>query len=98
MSHVCACPNPPGGQIVCSDDQLAICGFRDGQFVGGCFAVPAYNSMSWTLQTITGAHAAAHTYDQAIAILKLGFYENPATGEIVRFSLPKDFWQGNSAR
>ena len=41
MSNVCPCPNPPGGQIVCSADQLAICGFRDGKIVSGCFDKPA---------------------------------------------------------
>lgn len=38
----CDCPEPPGGSIRCRDDQLAICGYRDGKIVSGCYDRPGY--------------------------------------------------------
>jgi hypothetical protein len=66
MARTCNCPNPPGGSITCSDDQLAMCGYQDGRIVSGCFDPPsAIAAMptraerttalsNWALQQITG--------------------------------------------
>ena len=65
MSKTCDCPTPPGGSITCSDDQLAICGYRDGKIVSGCFDPPSgvaatprnqrITAMNnWVLERITG--------------------------------------------
>jgi hypothetical protein len=40
--NVCNCPEPPGGNVTCRDDQLAICAYQHGRIVGGCYDKPGY--------------------------------------------------------
>jgi len=40
MANSCECPTPPGGLVVCSDDQIAFCRVSDGQTVSGCISTP----------------------------------------------------------
>lgn len=101
MARTCDCPKPPGGSITCNDDQLAICGYQDGQIVSGCFdpppsvaAMPTRGQRitalnNWVLEQITGESRAL---DQKIspredAILRSGEYVN-ARGEKITFVLP----------
>ena len=102
MSNVCPCPNPPGGQIVCSTDQLAICGYRDGKIVSGCFDRPsearqaATKSESdlivanWSLSIITGVSRpfSQTLEDDDVQLLQSGEYRSGAT--LIKFSLPED--------
>lgn len=101
MAKTCDCPMPPGGSIVCNDDQLAMCGYQNGQIVSGCFdppqaiaALPTRNQRivarnNWVLQEITGEH---RSFDQRITpqenrILLSGEYVN-ARGERLSFVIP----------
>ena len=101
MPIVCPCANPPGGTITCNDNQLAICGTRDGQIVAGCFDPPATISdavtpldriivtANWTLSLVTGKvrddHQELSAEDRAI--FNAGVYKNEK-GEEIRFTVP----------
>lgn len=66
MSNICRCPKPPGGSVRCNDDQLAVCGYENGEIVSGCFDRPEHLLLiknedeknlalaNWTLSRITG--------------------------------------------
>jgi hypothetical protein len=104
MSNVCKCPKPPGGSITCSDDQLAVCGYQDGEIVSGCFDRPGHlESISdshqrnlalgnWVLSTITGVvRTDSDPIDPNLAaMLRSGQYMNERTGEVLKFSVPRD--------
>ncbi len=105
MSNVCKCPDPPGGSVTCNDDQLAVCGYQDGQIVSGCFDKPDHlRSISdkeerllalknWALSTIMGVYRSEDDPigPELTAMLASGQYKNEQTKEIVRFILPRDF-------
>lgn len=38
--NVCKCPNPPGGQIICGPNQLAICRINNGKIESECVDPP----------------------------------------------------------
>ena len=101
MAKTCDCPEPPGGSITCSDDQLAMCGYQNGHIVSGCFdppptiaALPTLGQRvtalnNWVLQQITGV---SRSSDQRIApkedaILQSGEYVS-AQGDKLTFVLP----------
>lgn len=101
MAKTCVCPSPPGGSIVCSDDQLAMCGYQNGQIVSGCFdpppdipALPTRDQRvtalnNWVLEKLTGE---ARSYTQQItaeedATLRSGEHVT-ASGEKLSFVLP----------
>jgi hypothetical protein len=103
MSRVCPCPNPPGGQIVCDDNQLAICGFRDGKVISGCFSIPANIIQvredqersivlsNWVLSMLTGADRSPYANISPADFLMLSSGEfTTEGGDMVRFSLPND--------
>lgn len=104
MEKKCACANPPGGEITCSDDQLAICGVIDGKLVVGCFDKPSSvtqienenrritASANWVLSRIMGA---ARSPDQEITsqdlvILSASEYNSQDQKTSVKFSIPND--------
>ena len=102
MSHNCPCPNPPGGQIVCREDQLAICGFRDGKLISGCFDKPKAAFLTeqdnfqflanWAVTMITGEPRSRHNplSFKELSILRSGRYQDDRTKSVIRFSLPPD--------
>jgi hypothetical protein len=112
MSKVTPCSLPPGGNITCNDDQLAICGVIDGKIVAGCFDPPpsvaqipggptkAIAMANWALSQITGESrdSRAEVTDQEFSILSSGKYVNPSTKEEVSFSLPADAEAGGQAQ
>lgn len=101
--NVCDCPKPPGGRVVCRQNQLAICRWNDGEVESACIDPPLSASglsdkrgntviRNWALSVITGAE---RTSDQILTaedhgILSEGRYHNKETGQIVTFSLPED--------
>jgi hypothetical protein len=104
MEKKCPCANPPGGEITCSDDQLAICGVIDGELVVGCFDRPSTVMhianedrrtaalANWVLSQVTGA---ARNPDHEIspqeqAILLASEFTSGAKDTKVRFSIPSD--------
>jgi hypothetical protein len=104
MHKGCPCSDPPGGEITCNVDQLAICGVIDGELVVGCFDKPA-NIMrlknntqrknavaNWVLFRVTGVE---RPVDQELSpddlwILQQGEYESSNRETRVKFSLPRD--------
>lgn len=104
MSNVCKCPKPPGGQVSCSHDQLAVCGYRDGEIVSGCFDRPAHVGFvldknernlvvaNWVVSMISDTAREEHDPidSDVLAMLASGQFLNPTTGEVLRFGLPKD--------
>jgi hypothetical protein len=103
MSNVCNCPNPPGGKVTCSDNQLAMCGYKDGQVVGGCYDRPeAVASITerteqnlalanWALSEILGISRSLEDSIEPdlVTMLRSGRFENEA-GEILNFKVPRD--------
>ena len=101
MARTCDCPHPPGGSITCSDDQLAMCGYRNGIIVSGCFdPPPSIAAMktkeqqflalhNWSLQEITGKSRALIQSISATErdILNSGEYVS-ASGQKITFVLP----------
>jgi hypothetical protein len=110
MSHICPCPNPPGGQIVCRVDQLAMCGFRDGKIVSGCFDKPSQVRQgksedeknlivaNWSLSMITGiSRPLLQSLDnEDLQVLQSGEYQRRAT--LIKFSLPRDLELASTAQ
>jgi hypothetical protein len=110
MSNVCNCPKPPGGHVTCSDNQLAVCGYRKGQIVSGCYDPPEHAALikdeerrtlvvaNWAVSMITGIGRQdddAFDFD-LFEMLMSGRYKDEATGEIITFGLPSDVeLQGN---
>ena len=104
MSNVCRCPKPPGGSITCNNDQLAVCGYQEGEVVGGCYDKPQslefitnedernLATANWSLGLITGTPRS--DYDpidsDSFGILRSGSYRSESTGEVVTFVLPRD--------
>ena len=103
MSNSCDCPNPPGGTVICSDDQLAVCGYVNGRIVSGCFDPPEHVSKlqpqhvnirvaNWVLSVVTGEHrpSGQRITSQDVGILQSGKFTS-LKGDSVSFSLPRDF-------
>jgi hypothetical protein len=104
MSNVCRCPKPPGGKIECSDDQLAVCGYQNGEIVSGCYDRPAHVReiedlpqrnlvlANWVISTITGEYRSdfALIDSSLFAMLRSGQYIDGATREVLTFGLPRD--------
>ncbi len=104
MTNTCQCPKPPGGAIQCKDDELAVCGYQNGEIIGGCFERPQSIDWitnrdeknlaiaNWCLGVITGSSRS--DYDaiepEQFAMLRKGSYQDEFTGEIVKFVLPRD--------
>lgn len=108
MSKICPCPNPPGGHIVCEDNQFGMCGYRDGRRIGGCLNPPSAVTRltnadernlamaNWVLTALTGVQRArAETiWQEEISLLYAGEYVTP-TGGVIRFNLPSDLDLGD---
>src|SRR3954447_11049867 len=103
MSNICTCPEPPGGSITCGAQQLAMCGYRNGQIVSGCFDRPAALSAlikpnqrlaasNWMLSMIMGVSRSDSDAIEPhlLVMLNSGHYENEETGETIEFSRPSD--------
>jgi len=101
MARYCPCPNPPGGHIVCEDDQFGMCAFVNGRQVGGCLSLPAtlavianydernVSTVNWILSTLTGIGRSwtAPVSSAEVKLLSSGSYTNKS-GQTVHFSLP----------
>jgi len=99
--NVCNCPDPPGGQAVCSENQLAICRVIGGRVKTECHSPPEGVTAqgldalhNWALSHITRS---TRTLGQSMsiadhAILGSGRYIDPITGEEVTFGLPTSFF------
>jgi len=105
MKNVCNCPDPPGGVVSCGLNQLAVCGYRDGRIVSGCFDKPdhairitdesekQFVLSNWILSAITGVARSDYQAIEPdlIEMLSTGEYRNEKTGEVIKFSLPRDY-------
>jgi hypothetical protein len=112
LSNTCLCPKPPGGTVRCSDDQLAVCGYRDGQIVSGCFDRPSHVRATedesvknlflsnWILTVITGSDRSEYQpiQDDELALLQTGRYGSSETVNLLKFSVPRDLDLGNIAK
>ena len=100
----CKCPTPPGGLVSCREDQLAVCGYIDGELRSGCYdKLPAIRMITntslrrlaienWVLEFITGQQRQLSTPvsgEERLPLLS-GSYINPRTNTDVRLALPKD--------
>lgn len=108
MARTCQCPKPPGGSITCSDKQLALCSYRDGQIVSGCFDQPdaiaekatsrdrTLAMRNWALGIITNRTRSLDQRlgDSELDILRNGRYVDP-DGNETRFTLPATVSENN---
>lgn len=104
MDKVCPCGDPPGGDITCNVNQLALCGVIDGKLVVGCFDQPVSvreiqslktksNALAnWILTRVTGVPRpqSQEITEEDFDILTSGRYVHPTTREEVKFSAPED--------
>lgn len=92
MANICRCPSPPGGMVVCSPNQIAICSIKDGQIQSGCIDVIRSTNkltiLNFTLSTITRKRRYRQQQLTSIdvRILRSGKYTNSLME--VTFKLP----------
>lgn len=91
--NICNCPNPPGGQVVCEENQMAICIVQNGQSTYQCLSpisdISPIVQINWALTQITGY---ARNYyskieNKDLIMLIDGFYRRQ--NEMVSFHLPE---------
>ncbi|HVI43415.1 MAG TPA: hypothetical protein VM802_01030 [Chitinophaga sp.] len=90
----CNCPLPPGGQVVCERNQMAICIVRNGQAIHQCLDPGSIKGdaalLNWALAQITGRESlrtnSVHPPD--LQMLTKGTYRDGKT--MVNFSLTQD--------
>ena len=100
MSKICPCPNPPGGQIVCEDNQFGMCGYQDGKRIGGCQNIPdaialiksrrerTLATVNWVLSQLTGENRSPGDEVGAEELEMLRSGSTTRGSLTVRFSLP----------
>ena len=103
--NTCPCPQPPGGNVACEPNQLAICRVKNGVAEGECINPPAgmdslanlapadaTRYLNWALDHITGQQRLPWEIitPKDQGVLRRGVYHNSATGEEVRFKLPDE--------
>lgn len=103
MSKICPCPNPPGGYIICEDNQFGMCAYKDGKQVGGCQTPPGalvriedhqernLALINWVLSVLSGE---ARSRDEQVSysereMLRSGKFTGE-DGVVILFSLPND--------
>lgn len=105
MAHICNCPNPPGGQAVCEEHQLAICRVLPGPPPTSrtrCVTPPknakADELANWALSEITGEKRAPNqaVTSRELAILGAGSYEDTKGRFLVVFKLPRNMDMGTA--
>lgn len=96
MATVCQCPNPPGGQATCGDNQIAICRVVGGVAHTECISV----STDLVLTSLAGQNwLLSHVYQTPRrplepvdandrAVITSGRYRVPGTRDEVVFRLP----------
>jgi hypothetical protein len=104
VKNICQCDNPPGGDVLCEPDQLAICIVNNGVAKRECMDAPddlgdlvnltrqqTIRYLNWALSHITGQIRllSSPISSQDRAILSQGRYDNAVTGDVVTFSLPE---------
>lgn len=100
--NVCPCPNPPGGQATCEEDQLAICRVVNGTPQFECITIPPEirslaeqsggahpDYLYFVLDQVTQGNAKSLGAPDVQDILKKGEYANLVTGDRARFRLPQ---------
>ena len=102
MSNICKCPNPPGGEVVCEQHQLAVCRVRDGEVISQCLNPPSALSIAsdeetnrlqlanWVLAVVTNEpREDLETLGEIdTEILRRGSFHDARTGEKVSFTFP----------
>jgi hypothetical protein len=94
INNVCNCPHPPGGQVVCEPNQMAVCIIVNGQARQQCLNPPdeinnALALVTWALSEITIERKRSYSSitNQEIRILASGEYN--FNNISVTFSLPQ---------
>lgn len=99
----CDCPRPPGGRVVCSDEQLAMCVVDDfGNVETGCLDRPktvltSEHFENWILESVMGLSRSpdATIRDVDREVLRAGTYIR-RDGSRVTFRVPRDDrWPGD---
>jgi hypothetical protein len=97
--------------IRCNDNQLAVCGYRDGQIVSGCFDRPYHVKAiseenvknlflcNWILSVVTGVSRSDYDPidEDELALLRSGRYGTSRAVGVLTFSIPRDLDLGNIA-
>lgn len=105
-ANVCNCPDPPGGQAVCSADQLAICRVVKGKVQTECHSPPSGISrlgteamQNWALSHIAqvGRSLTQSIGVDDLAILNSRRYVDAFAGTEVAFGLPAGMSSGYAA-
>ncbi|PSL45408.1 hypothetical protein CLV51_104110 [Chitinophaga niastensis] len=92
--NTCNCPNPPGGQVICEQHQMAICIVENGEPRHLCLNPKGKNNsislVNWALGEITGIERIANSNitTEEIHLLTNGRYKR-GKERTVTFSLPQ---------
>ena len=92
MSNRCNCPNPPGGVVICENNQMALCVIQHGEIIQRCINPPQQGTpveiVNWTLVKIMSEkRALSKPVEQyLVTMLKSGSYRSDKRN--VTFSLP----------
>jgi hypothetical protein len=95
--NICQCPNPPGGQATCNEDQLAICRVVNNVAHTECIDAPddlgsfsSTEGKNWILSKVLQVQRSPfQPVDQAENdILSRGRYRVPETADVVHFKIP----------
>lgn len=95
--NICPCANPPGGQIRCPNNTIAICRIVNGKINAECIPITPYETwelqMAWVLGKVLNKHVGLNEVKnnkEYQNILQEQRYTNKETGETVTFRLPED--------
>ncbi len=97
VKNICQCPNPPGGYVECSKDQMALCIVEGNVVRRVCQEVVKNENdlgiVNFALSIVTGAKrlSNAKVSNSDIRLLRSGEFEG--TGLFLTFSLPETIIQ-----
>jgi hypothetical protein len=95
--NICRCPNPPGGQADCNEDQLALCRVVNGEAHTQCIDVPdavgflsSTEGKNWLLSEILQIERDPNQPVSRFedSLLSSGVFRVPGTDDVVHFRIP----------
>lgn len=104
--NICQCPNPPGGQATCNEDQLVICRVVGGVAHTECIDVSndlrslsSQEGQNWILARVFQTNRSPIQPIDPLerAILGTGRFRVPGTNDVVTFKLPLGSRRGRLA-
>jgi hypothetical protein len=98
-TNTCDCPRPPGGRVICSSHQIAVCRIKNGEVEAQCIDMPDTSGMTKAqmraaalreVWSVVGGEErpALLDFSESRRILRSGRFEHPSKGLVI-FKLPR---------